>query len=80
MKNLLLLEDDASLGATLKERLEREGHRVVWSESLAEAEKTIRGSFREILGSEVSVDFQRVLEIPRTAGGKYMTALSELAD
>jgi phenylacetate-CoA ligase len=47
---------------------------------IADAEEVIRRSFREILGDEVSVDFQRVLEIPRTAGGKYMTALSELAD
>jgi hypothetical protein len=44
-----------------------------------DAEEMIRGSFRKILGA-VSVDFQKVLEIPRTAGGKYMTALSELAD
>ena len=46
---------------------------------IADAEEAIRGSFRHVLG-EVSVDFRRVLEIPRTAGGKYMTALSELAD
>jgi len=47
---------------------------------IADAEEAIRGGFRRILGSEVLVDFQRVPEISRTAGGKYMTALSELAD
>ena len=47
---------------------------------IADAEEVIRGGFRKILGNEVLVDFQRMPEIPRTAGGKYMTALSELAD
>jgi phenylacetate-CoA ligase len=46
----------------------------------ANSEEMIRGDFRKILGNEVSVMFQKVREIPRTAGGKYMTALSELAD
>jgi phenylacetate-CoA ligase len=45
---------------------------------IADAEEVIRGGFRKILGNEVLVDFQRMPEIPRTAGGKYMTALSEL--
>ncbi len=44
----------------------------------AEAEEEIRGGFRKILGATASVDFQRVAEVPRTRGGKYMTALSEL--
>lgn len=43
-------------------------------------EEVIRGDFGKILGGEVSVDFERVMEIPRTAGGKYMTALCEVAD
>jgi phenylacetate-CoA ligase len=47
---------------------------------IAEAEGMIRGGFGKILGNDVSVNFQRVPEISRTAGGKYMTALSELAD
>lgn len=47
---------------------------------MADSEDVIRGGFRKILGDDVSVTFQRVLEISRTAGGKYMTALSELAD
>ncbi len=47
---------------------------------VSDAEETIRGTFRRILGGEVAVDFLRMREIPRTNGGKYMTALSELAD
>jgi len=47
---------------------------------MADSEEMIRGDFRKILGNEVSVNFQRVPEISRTACGKYMTALSELAD
>ncbi len=47
---------------------------------IAGAEEVIRRGFRAILGDEASLNFQRVREIPRTPGGKYMTALSELAD
>jgi phenylacetate-CoA ligase len=46
----------------------------------AEAEEVIRGGFRKVLDNNVSVDFQRVTEVARTAGGKYMTALSELTN
>ncbi len=45
----------------------------------AEGEHTIVTGFRKVLGPEVSVGFQKVDEIARTRGGKYMTALSELA-
>ncbi|HEX4924864.1 MAG TPA: response regulator, partial [Bdellovibrionales bacterium] len=38
MKHLLLVEDDPSLGATLQERLEKEGYSVAWAQSRAEAE------------------------------------------
>ena len=47
---------------------------------MAETEEMISRGFRKILGDDVSMNFQRVPEISRTAGGKYMTALSELAD
>ena len=39
MSSLLLVEDDLSLGATLQERLRREGHDTTWARSLAEAEQ-----------------------------------------
>lgn len=38
MKHLLLVEDDPSLGATLQERLIKEGYSVEWAQSRAEAE------------------------------------------
>ena len=41
MRRLLLVEDDASLGETLRERLEREGYAVEWSESLASARNAV---------------------------------------
>lgn len=37
MPRVLLIEDDASLGQTLADRLEREGHAVVWARSVREA-------------------------------------------
>ena len=40
MTRLLLLEDDQTLGATLKERLELEGYEVVWVESCQSAEES----------------------------------------
>jgi phenylacetate-CoA ligase len=43
-----------------------------------EAEETVMGGFRKVLGREVMVAFQKVAEIARTRGGKYMTAVSEL--
>jgi phenylacetate-CoA ligase len=45
-----------------------------------DGEEAIRAGFRKILGASVSVNFEKVNVIPRTFGGKYMTALSELAD
>ncbi len=41
MSRLLLVEDDATLGETLHERLQKEGYRVQWVESQAAAEKII---------------------------------------
>lgn len=37
MTSVLLVEDDATLGATLSARLEEEGYRVSWAKSVAEA-------------------------------------------
>lgn len=37
MKKLLLVEDDESLGATLQERLQKDGYAVEWATSLREA-------------------------------------------
>lgn len=42
MKSLLLVEDDVSLGTTLKERLEKEGYVVTWSKTIAQATKDFK--------------------------------------
>jgi len=44
-----------------------------------EVEARIRALFLPFLGREVSVDFERVTEIARTAAGKFMITISELA-
>jgi len=43
----------------------------------ADAEDTVRADFRKVLG-DVQVVFERTDEIPRTVGGKYITARSEV--
>jgi DNA-binding response OmpR family regulator len=43
MKRLLLVEDDESLGATLQERLQKEGYAVEWATSLREARAKAEG-------------------------------------
>jgi phenylacetate-CoA ligase len=45
----------------------------------AEAQEKIQTSFRKILKLSVSVSFEQVDHIPRTAGGKFMTLYSRLA-
>lgn len=49
MRRLLLVEDDASLGETLKERLEKEGYAVTWAPDLATAGKALEGSLDLII-------------------------------
>ncbi len=44
-----------------------------------ETREEIRSEFSAILGHEVSLAFERMASIPRSAGGKFMTALSMLA-
>lgn len=42
MTRVLLVEDDQSLGATLKERLSKEGYEVVWTGTKADSIKEVR--------------------------------------
>jgi len=41
-------------------------------------QELIRADFCKIIGCDVQVRFDKVAEIPRTCGGKFMTTLSEL--
>ena len=43
MKKLLLVEDDESLGATLQERLQKEGYAVEWARTLRDARTKASG-------------------------------------
>jgi hypothetical protein len=43
-----------------------------------DGERSIRDGFRKIVGGDISVSFERVTDIPRTAGGKFMAALSAI--
>ena len=43
------------------------------------AESKIRSGFVPYLGPGVSIEFERVSEIPRTPGGKFMVTLSEVS-
>ena len=54
-KSLLLVEDDPSLGETLQERLQREGYKVAWSESLAAAEKVAAGQNFDLIILDVNL-------------------------
>lgn len=42
LAKLLLVEDDKSLGETLKERLEKEGYTISWAKSLREAREYLK--------------------------------------
>ena len=44
MSRLLLVEDDASLGATLRERLLREGYEVEWAQTVSAAKRVFESS------------------------------------
>ncbi len=48
MKQLLLVEDDASLGATLQERLAREGYGVRWVKTQAAAQEALAESWWDL--------------------------------
>ena len=45
MKRILLVEDDEGLGATLQERLSKEGYVVKWSKSIQSAQSEIQNDF-----------------------------------
>lgn len=55
MKNLLLVEDDVSLGTTLKERLEKEGYAVIWSKTIAEATRDFKSKLMDLVILDVGL-------------------------
>src|SRR5271169_3325430 len=53
--------------------------RYVAEQELSEGrESWIRAEFDRLIGAPVKVVFERVADIPRTKGGKFMVAISEI--
>ena len=55
-------------------------HFVADSPLTSEGQTLLRQFFHEVLGSDVTLEFRQVEEIPRTPSGKFMTAISRLSD
>ena len=55
MKQLLLVEDDASLGATLQERLAREGYGVRWVKTKADAQAAFAEAWWDLIILDVGL-------------------------
>ncbi len=81
-KNLLLVEDDPTLGVTLKERLTSEGYQVLWtsSASAARAAFTDRSDWDLVLfdvGLPDGSGFELAAEWKNRAPFLFITALSD---
>ena len=82
MPRVLLVEDDASLGRTLTERLERERLEVVWARTVAEAQAQLQGQSWDLAILDVKLPdgsgFGLARELKRTSltPVMFMTALN----
>ncbi len=65
MKSLLLVEDDRSLGATLKDRLALEGYRVQWVETRQRALKKLSEGLWDLLILDVGLPDGSGFELAR---------------
>jgi DNA-binding response OmpR family regulator len=65
MKSILLVEDDRSLGATLRDRLAREGYNVSWVETKHSALKKFSEGFWDLVILDVSLPDGSGFEIAR---------------
>ncbi len=79
---VLLVEDDASLGQTLCERLEREQHLVVWARTIAEAQAQLASGHWDLAVLDVKLPdgsgfgLARSIQKQRHIPIMFMTALS----
>lgn len=79
---LLLVEDDTSLGETLKERLEKESYAVTWAQNFSGALEQIKGSRFDLVILDVSLpdgsgfDLGKEIRKSSPAPFLFMTALS----
>jgi DNA-binding response OmpR family regulator len=82
MKALLLVEDDTSLGATLQERLQREGYGVEWAQSLNAAVSVLDGHIFDLIIVDVGLpdgsgfDLARRVRLLRGTPFIFMTAMN----
>lgn len=80
--HLLLVEDDSSLGETLKERLEKESYSVTWAQSFASALNHIKNSRFDLVILDVSLPDGSGFELGKEIRANssvpflFMTALS----
>src|SRR2546421_7866361 len=65
MKSILLVEDDRSLGATLRDRLARDGYDVSWVETKQSALKKFSEGFWDLVILDVSLPDGSGFEIAR---------------
>jgi DNA-binding response OmpR family regulator len=81
MKSILLVEDDRSLGATLRDRLAREGYEVTWAETKQRALKKFAECLWDLVILDVSLPDGSGFEIARDIKSSssvpimFMTAL-----
>lgn len=68
MTKILLVEDDSSLGATLKERLEKESYKVLWAGSKKEAVEAVEANNFDLyifdVGLPDGTGFELARELP----------------
>lgn len=87
MKKILLVEDDEGLGATLQERLSKEGYFVQWSKTLQSAEVEIQNNFFHLALLDVGLPDGSGFDLAKKLGKKkslhltlpvvFMTAQSD---
>jgi len=81
MTRLLLVEDDRSLGATLRERLAREGYDVLWVETQARATVELKSAWWDLVILDVGLPDGSGFELAREIKASsaipivFMTAL-----
>jgi two-component system phosphate regulon response regulator PhoB len=79
---LLLLEDDASLGETLKERLELEGYQVVWAATVHDAKSKFNEQSYDLVLLDVGLpdgtgfEFAQFVNQTRPTPFLFMTAMN----
>ena len=81
-RKLLLVEDDPSLGETLRERLEKEGYLVDWVETQSGAEEAVNNKAFDLVILDVGLpdgsgfDFAKKMKAERSTPFIFVTAMS----